>query len=128
VKESTRSIEHRQQKRQTTNKRQDTHDRKGRITEYIPLCHLICHRSQLKTIDINILIFGMTANSSNNQTSITAPSALNVYKKVAIIRGSDDVLTYEDGEGNFKSVTDLHLAAVATVSRFYYTKQHCGMN
>ena len=43
-------------------------------------------------------------------------AALNVYKKVAIIRGSEDVLTYEDGEGNFKTVTDLHLAAVATVS------------
>jgi hypothetical protein len=43
-------------------------------------------------------------------------AALNVYKKVAIIRGSDDVLTYEDAEGNIKTITDLHLAAVATVS------------
>jgi hypothetical protein len=60
----------------------------------------------------------MTASSSNKQASLTAPSALNVYKKVAIIRGSDDVLTYEDSEGNYKSVTDLHLAAVATVSCF----------
>jgi len=56
----------------------------------------------------------MTTNSSKKQISITAPSALNVYKKVAIIRGSDDVLTYEDGEGYFKTVTDLHLAAVTT--------------
>jgi len=56
----------------------------------------------------------MTTNSSKKKNSIKAPSALNVYKKVAIIRGSDDVLTYEDGEGNFKTVTDLHLAAVST--------------
>jgi hypothetical protein len=44
-------------------------------------------------------------------------SALNVYKKVAIIRGEDDVLTYEDNEGNIKTVTDLHLAAVESVRR-----------
>lgn len=58
----------------------------------------------------------MTA-SSTKQATIAAPSALNVYKEVAIIRGSEDVLTYEDGEGGYKTVTDLHLAAVATVSR-----------
>lgn len=56
----------------------------------------------------------MTTSNPKKKTSVSAPSALNVYKKVAIIRGSDDVLTYEDGEGNFKTVTDLHLAAVAT--------------
>jgi len=56
----------------------------------------------------------MTTSSSNKTSSITAPSALNVYKKVAIIRGSDDVLTYEDREGGFKTVTDLHLAVAAT--------------
>lgn len=44
-----------------------------------------------------------------------AVAALNVYKKVAIIRGSDDSLTFEDPEGNVKTITDLHLAAVATV-------------
>ena len=55
-------------------------------------------------------------NSSTKSTGIAAPSALNVYKKVAIIRGEDDVLTYEDVEGGFKTITDLHLAAVATVS------------
>ena len=63
----------------------------------------------------------MTASSSNKTSSITAPSALNVYKKVAIIRGSDDVLTYEDSEGSFKTVTDLHLAAAATVSIYEYS-------
>jgi hypothetical protein len=42
-------------------------------------------------------------------------AALNVYKKVAIIRKSTDVLSYEDSEGNVKTVTDLHLEAAATV-------------
>eukprot|EP00536_Pseudo-nitzschia_multiseries_P006982 jgi/Psemu1/65813/estExt_Genemark1.C_1560003 len=53
----------------------------------------------------------MTAGTTKNQSTLPAPAALNVYKKVAIIRGSEDVLTYEDGAGNFKTVTDLHLAA-----------------
>jgi hypothetical protein len=53
---------------------------------------------------------------SKPKPSGSVPAALNVYKKVAIIRGSDDVLTYEDTDGNFKTVADLHLAAVATVS------------
>ncbi|KAL3940248.1 MAG: hypothetical protein SGBAC_005183 [Bacillariaceae sp.] len=38
-------------------------------------------------------------------------AALNVYKKVAVIRKSTDVLTYDDDEGNTKSISDLHLAA-----------------
>ena len=45
-------------------------------------------------------------------------AALNVYIKVAIIRKADDVLTYEDSEGNIKTVTDLHLAAAVTVRPF----------
>lgn len=56
-------------------------------------------------------------------------AGLNVYKKVAIIRKADDVLTYEDNEGNVKTVTDLHLAAAATVSGFAaavnYTTESC---
>mmetsp|Transcript_12994 Transcript_12994/g.30352 ORF Transcript_12994/g.30352 Transcript_12994/m.30352 type:complete len:643 (-) Transcript_12994:155-2083(-) len=56
----------------------------------------------------------MTAGTTKKQSTLPAPAALNVYKKVAIIRGSEDVLTYEDSAGNFKTVTDLHLAAVAT--------------
>jgi len=56
----------------------------------------------------------MTAGTSKKQPSLSAPAALNVYKKVAIIRGSEDVLTYEDGAGNFKTVNDLHLASVTT--------------
>jgi hypothetical protein len=63
----------------------------------------------------------MTNDNSNANTSSSskapAVAALNVYKKVAIIRGSDDVLTYEDAEGNIKTITDLHFAAVATVRK-----------
>ena len=62
----------------------------------------------------------MSPGSSTNTSAIAAPSALNVYKKVAIIRGEEDVLTYEDSEGSFKTITDLHLAAVATVSRLNF--------
>jgi hypothetical protein len=47
--------------------------------------------------------------------SMNGVAALNVYKKVAIIRKSTDVLSYEDSEGNVKTVTDLHLEAAATV-------------
>jgi hypothetical protein len=54
------------------------------------------------------------SESGGNGTQPVA--ALNVYKKVAIIRGSEDVLTYEDPDGNVKTVTDLHLAAVESVS------------
>jgi hypothetical protein len=49
-------------------------------------------------------------------SAVKPVAALNVYKKVAIIRGSDDSLTFEDPDGNVKTITDLHLAAVATVS------------
>ena len=48
--------------------------------------------------------------------SAKANSGLNVYKKVAIIRKADDVLSFEDAEGNVKTITDLHLAAASTVS------------
>lgn len=64
----------------------------------------------------------MTAGTSKKQSALSAPAALNVYKKVAIIRGSEDVLTYEDGAGNFKTVNDLHLAAVTTVSIVHCTE------
>ena len=58
-----------------------------------------------------------SSNANNSNANKPAVAALNVYKKVAIIRGSDDVLTYEDTEGNIKTVTDLHLAAVSTVRK-----------
>jgi hypothetical protein len=41
---------------------------------------------------------------SSAATATAAPS-LNVYKKVAVIRIPSDSLTYEDAEGNQKSVS-----------------------
>lgn len=38
-------------------------------------------------------------------TTATAAPLLNVYKKVAVIRIPSDSLTYEDAEGNQKSVS-----------------------
>ena len=46
------------------------------------------------------------AGHNNNKTnSSVTPPALNVYKKVAVIRKPSDSLTYEDAEGNIKSVS-----------------------
>ena len=49
---------------------------------------------------------GSTAsgNAAGNKPAV-APPALNVYKKVAVIRQPSDSLTYEDAEGNIKSVS-----------------------
>ena len=48
----------------------------------------------------------------------TAAPSLNVYKKVAVIRLPSDSLTYEDAEGNQKSVSieDLGDAISSAVS------------
>jgi hypothetical protein len=43
-------------------------------------------------------------NVTSGPIAAAAPS-LNVYKKVAVIRFPSDSLTYEDGEGNQKSVS-----------------------
>jgi hypothetical protein len=57
-----------------------------------------------------------TMGGGNNAPALKGVAALNVYKKVAIIRRSTDALTYEDAEGAVKTITDLHLAAsTATV-------------
>lgn len=56
----------------------------------------------------------MSHHKSASNSTMNGVTALNVYKKVAIIRGSTDVLSYEDASGNVKTITDLHLAAVAT--------------
>lgn len=61
---------------------------------------------------------GSGSGTTTPANTSAAAAALNVYKTVAIIRGSDDVLTYEDTEGNFKSVADLHLAAVESVRTY----------
>ena len=42
--------------------------------------------------------------ASNNKIATAAPS-LNVYKKVAVIRHPSDSLTYDDAEGNQRSVS-----------------------
>jgi hypothetical protein len=44
-------------------------------------------------------------------------AAINVYKKVTIVRRSSDTVTYEDSEGNIKTVKDLgEVASAAPVS------------
>jgi enhancer of polycomb-like protein len=44
-----------------------------------------------------------------------AVAALNVYKKVAVIRRASDSLNYEDADGNLRTVSDLgHAASTAT--------------
>jgi hypothetical protein len=43
-------------------------------------------------------------SASSGPIAAAAPS-LNVYKKVSVIRLPSDSLTYEDGEGNQKSVS-----------------------
>ena len=43
-------------------------------------------------------------------------AALNVYKKVAVIRRATDSLAYEDADGNVKTLTDLGQAASTAVS------------
>jgi len=61
------------------------------------------------------------ASKSNNKGGVAAPS-LNVYKKVAVIRHPSDSLTYEDAEGNLKSVSVQQLGdAIATAVRFRST-------
>ena len=47
---------------------------------------------------------GSTASGPTGKSTV-APPALNVYKKVAVIRKPSDSLTYEDAEGNIKSVS-----------------------
>jgi hypothetical protein len=51
-------------------------------------------------------------------TSTTAAPALNVYRKIAVIRKPSDSLTYEDEHGNTKSVLieELGTAITAAVS------------
>ena len=42
-------------------------------------------------------------------------AALNVYKRVAVVRRETDSLTYEDADGTLKTVTDLGQAASTAV-------------
>eukprot|EP00934_Nitzschia_sp_Nitz4_P000268 Nitzschia sp. Nitz4//scaffold76_size158648//47065//48882//NITZ4_002538-RA/size158648-processed-gene-0.234-mRNA-1//1//CDS//3329557821//268//frame0 len=52
--------------------------------------------------------------SPPNPNAAKGVAGLNVYKKLAIIRKADDVLTYEEADGAVKTISDLHLAAAAT--------------
>ena len=45
-----------------------------------------------------------------------AVAALNVYKRVALVRRETDSLAYEDADGSVKTVTDLGQAASTAVS------------
>jgi hypothetical protein len=55
--------------------------------------------------------------ASSKGGSVSAPS-LNVYKKVSVIRKSNDTLTYEDVEGTVKSLSIKELGdAIATAVR-----------
>jgi hypothetical protein len=55
--------------------------------------------------------------TSKGSSSVSAPS-LNVYKKVSVIRKSNDRLTYEDVEGSVKSLSIKELGdAIATAVR-----------
>jgi hypothetical protein len=50
-------------------------------------------------------------------TATAAPS-LNMYQKIAVIRHSSDSLTYDDSDGNSKSVSVQQLGdAIATAVR-----------
>lgn len=64
---------------------------------------------------------GSTASGPTAGKPTVAPPALNVYKKVAVIRKPSDSLTYEDAEGNIKSVSAQELGdAIAHAVRGEY--------
>ena len=50
-------------------------------------------------------------------TTMKGIAALNVYKKVAIVRRPSDSLTYEDNDGNIKIIKDLGEAASSSTVR-----------
>ena len=50
-------------------------------------------------------------------TMIKGIAAINVYKKVTIVRRSSDTVTYEDNDGNIKTVKDLGEVASTAVRR-----------
>ena len=46
-----------------------------------------------------------SSTTGRTSTVTVPPPSLNVYKKVAVIRRSDDKLQYEDATGNLKTVS-----------------------
>lgn len=67
------------------------------------------------TLAAFLLLFVIVADIMSNTTKGIA--ALNVYKKVAIVRKSSDTLTYEDDQGNTKTISELAGAVSSAVSR-----------
>lgn len=63
---------------------------------------------------------GTKQRSAATMSKMKGVSALNVYKKIAIVRRSTDALTYEDGDGNVKTVADLGKAASTSVSHHWF--------
>jgi hypothetical protein len=52
-----------------------------------------------------------------SSTMMKGIAAINVYKKVTVVRRSSDTVTYEDSEGNIKTVKDLGEVTSATAVR-----------
>jgi hypothetical protein len=62
----------------------------------------------------------MVQAAATTSTIAAAAPLLNVYKKVPVIRVPSDSLTYEDAEGNQKSVSVQELGdAISTAVRFW---------
>lgn len=58
-----------------------------------------------------------TMASTHSKVAVSAPS-LNVYHKISVIRQPNDRVTYEDAEGNAKSLSIKELGdAIATAVR-----------
>ncbi len=58
------------------------------------------------------------SGSGQQGAAMIAPCALNVYKKIPIIRRPTDTVSFEDTDGSIKniSISDLGDAVISTVS------------
>jgi hypothetical protein len=52
-------------------------------------------------------------------TTMKSIAAINVYKKVTIVRRPSDTVSYEDSEGNIKTVKDLGEVTSAAAVRVH---------
>ena len=57
-----------------------------------------------------------SSSATSSSTSIKGFAALNVYRKVALVRSSNDTLTFEDDTGRLQTVSDFGDAASTSVS------------
>jgi len=74
--------------------------------------------SSVSATNSTIMASNNSKSSNNKAPAVAAAPPLNVYKKVAVIRRPSDSLTYEDGEGNPKTVSIEELGdAIATAVR-----------